>query len=990
MKVNLALHKWRGWSRGEGLLAAGDRVSYDFPATMDMRPYDCITVETEGTGESALQLDILLYPLPSGRPEFPEKVTASIALPPKGGKLHIPYCMFDHSMLVCAHMKYISRMELELRREDKKEKKEGADEIKIEHISLSKAGDFRVELPRPSKAGAAGEGLTWEILLENETEKARYITAAEQKSGRESVPLDYPHKIVLGPMESRTVTIRARIPYDFPENGYEARTLKWLPDGDGEKLQSTTLYAVRKCPHPFLIHTQAGWERLRNRLGSDASLQTDFDAAYAQPAAGWKAPAPYDGREYVYDSACQDDFLKTAVAWQITQNQGCLEKLLDFFRGFLDEEKGYLATEYPYFQAIRSLDEYGKGKFPVRHACSAGWVQEGEFMTKIAIAYDLLYDRPEFTPKMHEAMEKCMRNYMDFVSWRLTDGDGNNFQLAEASAALYFACLLQDQPMIHRFLAGTNGLYELIGSVLSDDGSYFEGTSNYMKLAADILLHAAIACENLGLNLKDQIVPASHDRYVIHAPWAMRNNIDGSVPPFLGMSFERTTPTGRPVRRLKDYFDNLLRLLTPEGILFSANDSNEKNLVQTMELAYYLYRDANYLQIAGLEGHRDILYGSHMLEDDAYEAGSRSHLNTGNGYGVLRERKDHYSQVVMKFGQHGGYHGHYDRLSLVSFIKDNRTFHNMEFSWYGYPSFLFKMWVQSSLAHNMVVVDRRMQEPAACECILFADGPEYKAVCAQTLSRWSDPPYGGQTPYLQSFPDEKCVQEGRYVLMPENRREQGDIGTYSEPVFQRRLVILAEGCCYVWDYEEAEHSHSFDCFYHPFGRMEAKGMRQTGHTDYLDEDPFGSAQFIRDCHWYSGEGTVKLSFENNQEKVNPNDIIDFTKYSELYGIYPQKGKVMVGRYPRRSDTFAAGENCRSENLLGDPCKKAVAFCQEGSSAKFITALEIGSTPGKIRSIICCGYEQIEVCMQDGTRREIAVKGMDQRTDRNITVSYRRI
>ena len=43
----------------------------------------------------------------------------------------------------------------------------------------------------------------------------------------------------------------------------------------------------------------------------------------------------------------------------------------------------------------------------------------------------------------------------------------------------------------------------MIGTVFSDDGSYFEGATNYVRLAAEILLHCANACENYGLNLKD-------------------------------------------------------------------------------------------------------------------------------------------------------------------------------------------------------------------------------------------------------------------------------------------------------------------------------------------------------------------------------------------------------------------------------------------------------------------------------------------------------
>lgn len=138
------------------------------------------------------------------------------------------------------------------------------------------------------------------------------------------------------------------------------------------------------------------------------------------------------------------------------------------------------------------------------------------------------------------------------------------------------------------------------------------------------------------------------------------------------------------------------------------NDSNEQNLVPVMELAYYVYRDSNYLKIAELNGHENLLYGKHMLWGTAYEPGVESELITGNGFAILREAGEEIVQAVMKYGQHGGYHGHYDRLSLVSLMKGNKTFHNQEFTWYGYDSFLFKMWVQTSVAHNMVVVDRRM------------------------------------------------------------------------------------------------------------------------------------------------------------------------------------------------------------------------------------------------------------------------------------------
>lgn len=975
MTRELPLSEWEGWEERAGTLTTQRAAVYDFPHTADIREFDGmkLKINEDAAPPAPLWLTVTLIPLASGRPEFIKETKAHICLPPYCRAAYVPYSAFDSGELVGAYRKYISKIRLELKAEDNNEA-----ELVISRIALEKEGDFQAEAPAASQTGDIGERLEWKVRLENDTELPRFITVTEKRSGRESISLEYPTLVKLSPKETKELTVSACLPENIPAGGYEARTLEWIPDGDGSKRRSVTLYASRRIEHPFILHTKKGWERLTESLKTDQTLYQRFESEYQQAAESWEVPRPYQGKEYVYESPSQDMFLKTVVAWKATGKQAYFDKLIQYIEGFLDEENGYLATEFSYFQCVESRDEYAKGTFPVRHAVSAGWVQEGEFMTKLAIAYDLLYDCPQFTEDMHSRMEACMRNYMEFVSWRLTDGDGNNFQLAESSAALYFACLLQDRPMIDRFLSGNNGLYELIGSVLSDDGGYFEGASNYIRLAADILLHITIACENYGLNLKDMRVDASHDKYVIHAPWATPRSM-----PFLGMSFERALPVQRPVRKLKDFTDNLLSLLTPEGILFSANDSNEQNLVPVMEIAYYLYRDSRYLPILKAHGHNGILYGSHMIPEEDTMSGRKSRLNTGNGYAILRETKNGFIQAVMKYGQHGGYHGHYDRLSLVSLIRDGKTLHNMEFSWYTYSSFLFKMWVQTSLAHNMVAVDRRMQEPSVCQCIYFEDRDDFQAVCAQTVSRWCDPPYGGQTPYLWKFPEEKCEKEGRFILPPKEARRQGDIGEYSEPVFQRRLIVLLEGCCFIWDYEKADHSHSFDCFYHPFGTAKAEGVKEERFTEYLDENPYGAAQFIRSCHWYRSKGTVKLTFENHQKRVNPNDIIDFAEKTQLYGIFPQEGEVMIGRYPHRQDSFAAGENCGHRELLQQPCKKAVAFHQEGTAARFITAIQIGESP--IDSISCDSYEKIGIHMRDGSRRELRVTGMDCENTEEISV-----
>ena len=984
MKEILRMDNWSGLEFNannlSGLLREGKRAVYDFPRTIDVRNYDVISLEVEVTGITDLWLEAKLIPLCIARPEFIAETSASLLIPPvRCSHIEIPFSIFHYRHMADAHLKYISSIELLFRSGSEGEDKA----ICIREIAFSKAGDFHAYAEVASAAGEADEEVHYRITLENEKDAIRYVSIGKEWYGKEIIPFAFPKKIILAPMEKQTLIIKAYIQKAIPIGGWEQHMVEFIPDGDGSKKQRVELYAARKGEHPFILHKEKEWNRLKKHLSKDKKMKSHFIETYEKTANEWEVPLPHSGKEYVYPSVSQENFLNTVIAWKVTEHVDYEKKILDYIKGFLDEQLGYFSTAYSYFVFIELPEEYAKGDFKVHRACSAGWVQEAEFMAKIAIAYDLLYDNPALTPTMHMEMEKCMRSYMDFTSWRLTDGDGNNFQIAEASAALYCAFMLQDYPMIHRFLDGKNGLKDLIASVFSDDGSYFEGASGYMRLTAELFLRACMACENFGINLKDEIIPAAYDTPVIHSPWALK--------PFLGMSFDKTMPSCVPIRRLKSYFDNLLLLLSPKGILFSAGDSNEQNFIAVMEMAYYLYRDARYLEVTKLARHHDLLYGIHMIETEEFVLGKTSCLNTGNGFAVLRDCPKHdketVTQAVLKFGQHGGYHGHYDRLSLLSFMRNNQTFHNMEYAWYGYDSFLFKMWVQTSIAHNMVVVDGRMQEPTACKCIYFEDQDEFHAVCAQTISRWSDPPYGGQTPYPMRFPEEKCRQEGRFLLSADVPRKQGEIGEYSDPVFQRRLVVLAESCCFIWDYEEADEVHTYDCLYHSMGKVEVNNLVLKEKTKYFDRNPYGAGQFIRDCHWYDPCGTVKLVFKNDQKRVNHNDIIDFVSNAELYRLYPDCGTVMIGRYPKKQDIFTEEEAVQLENIMQESCKKTISFRHKGKSAKFITALEIGSCEGMISEISCESYEKIVIKKKDGNVRELCVRGMDCRGNEDIKVSY---
>ena len=374
--------------------------------------------------------------------------------------------------------------------------------------------------------------------------------------------------------------------------------------------------------------------------------------------------------------------------------------------------------------------------------------------------------------------------------------------------------------------------------------------------------------------------------------------------------------------------------------------------------------------------------------DHVYPAYAQNVLfQTAAGVGILRDGK---AQAVLKFGGHGGYHGHYDRLSLASYmnLRDDTTFHNNEYAWFGYGSFLFKMWVQTSMAHNMTVVDGRMQKPSQCECVYYEENQTFRAVCAQTVTEWIEPPYGGQTPYPYVFPEEKCAVEGRMILQPDKPRKQGDIGEYSEPVFQRRLLVLFHGYCIVWDYLEGQQEHRYDCLYHPSGKIDRKNWEECGFQNAeeyacFSEDAFGSGQFIQNCYTVPVEGTVCLRFHEGQLRVNDNDIMDHMPESSVWRAWPQSGDVTVGRYPHREDTFTEESRRAASGYLDKPLKKTVSFTVRGRQACFATLIEGGRTAERVQAVCCGDFQFLTVTEHDGKAWSFFVTGM---TDRGAAVS----
>lgn len=964
-----------------GFLHFGESINYDFPNTVDCREYDGIAFDILLPVRGEVEFQITILPLKIARPEFFPKTEAKVTAYGEGMvHVEVDFHQFDYLKMVGAFLKYVSSIQLCCTPKAINDFK--YDGITMKNVCLKKLGDFHIYSNIVSKMGDPGAPVSYEITLENETEEELHVKLYQERYARETMLLDCPEFVILQPLGKKEVHIKVIMTEDIPLGGYEEAYIRAVPNGNAAKSQSITLTTSRRRNHPYLMHTEEGWQKVREKIERN---KDDLEACgnnYIKVAEEWEVPVPSSSVTYVYPAYSQNPLRDTAIAWKLTGKKAYALKCVEYLRGLVDDKDGYLATEYSYFQFIESYDEYEKADHKVRRACSAGWIQEAEFFIQLTIVYDLLCDSGYLEDTIHRGLEKIFQNYMYFTGWRLTDGDGNNFQIAEMTAGLFCAYLLQDYHWIQRFIYGENGFCDLLSSVLYDDGVYFEEATSYMRLTAEVLFEVANGSQNFGINLKDMLVPACYDKHILHSPWAMRETWSEDGKPFLGMSFQRFQLVTNPVRTIKQYYDVLLLLLNNKGVMLSMNDSNEHYFYEVFERAYYLFRDERYAAVIKLAPSRSLIYGVEDLPKTDYELGKECLLLTAAGLGVLRGEdtlngKVRKSQAVLKFGPHGGYHGHFDRLSLQSFIKEDDTFHNMEYTWYGYDSFLFKMWVQISVAHNMVTVDLKMQEPVLCEPVLYYNGKGFQAVCAQTTSRWSDPPYGGQTPYLLKFPEEKCNREGRYILTPETPREQGGIGEYTDPVFQRRLLILTEGYCLIWDYERSDKEHDFDCLYHPKGSVEVTDGRLLSTTERFCEDPYGAGQFVTNCNWYQVKGTAHLHFENNESQEPSNNVLSSPAYIDIYRAYPQEGTVVIGKFPEKDDTFTAEDIATHKDHMNSSSKKTVSFRVRGREARLVTVLETGQSKGHIRKVTANVYNQITIEQEDGVLREFTVSGMEQ-------------
>ncbi|WP_258881617.1 heparinase II/III family protein [Paenibacillus sp. sptzw28] len=859
----------------------------------DLRDWHGLELEVELQADGLLELKAEVGLLVNKSP-LPEKVEFAAAQCLISGhgrhSVTIPLHQFDDKKSLSGKWKFVRSIRISGEwKADVSADDALKEPFKLLRMELRRRQAVHISAPIRSIAAPGGGKAEYDVTVHNCTGREQPVSFNCEKYGWEtmSVKLDPPF-LILEPWESKKLRVSVNVPEKVAPGGHERQKITAVPGGLGAAADVLELFTLRSLPHPYIKMTEPEWNGVREKVQSHEWAR-ELLAMYEQRADQWMVPEIHIG-PYMFETHNSHEAENAAIAWKVTGRGEFGEKAALFLRRLADPEKGYPATGRTSHQEL---------------------VHEGELFKHAAVVYDLIYDSGLLSEEDHANVKRTFRLFIKLIDFALCKGGTSNWTLAEMIGALYCSQSLQDYEWMNRFLYGTGGFTDHLSKGTLDDGWWYECSVGYNLMAAGLFSEITQSCRPWGINLSDMWVPAHYYDQVT----------PGAKPDIDGLSLDIWGPSRMNYRSISQLWDSLLPFADYRGVLFGINDSAESKLPgisprgymdARFDLAYYLYRRPEYADVLLTceLADRDLLYAVPDLTQSESKPYLSSAYADNAGVAVLRSQTEGRApreqiQAVVKYGSHGGAHGHYDRVSLLSVMRYGRSFYNPENIWYHYHTFMYKFYVQNSLTHNMVVVDQKLQDPVEGRRLLFHSGRLFQACAVENKARWSHPPYGGWRVNGEKTFAERAWNEGRYVPVPEEAPDYSKRTAFTEPVLQRRMTVVTDDYVVLFDYLNGEEEHTYDSLFHCKGliALEADEKRHRGHTEQWNPDPLGSAQFITDCDWYDMAGPVKAGFEMGfgAEYDNRANRTAFNEDGPLkidhYTVWPPQLTMIVGTDP---------------------------------------------------------------------------------------------
>lgn len=783
----------------------------------------------------------------------------------------LPWTSFDSPQVVSGLLDNIQEVSIAARCEDQKPAT-----IALRNAQVIRAESVWLRAEQLGQSVKAGDTAQYTVTVGNCINQQQAVTLSFESSGFEAMsPTVTPRTLELPPGATADVVVSVKVPQRVPPGGHETQTLHAIADGIADPTATIRFITASRIEHPFILHTKGEWDEIRQNVKNDDWAKVAANG-YIEQARKWNPPKVANNGQWLYrvNYPVQDGLMAEAIAYQLTFDPQYAQKARQFLLEFSDPQAGYPKTH---------------------RAVSQASVQEGEFFQRIGWAYDLVAQSDLFTDADRAQIERTLRlraqpssNYGNNIS---------NWTVAALCGDLYCALAVEDLSAAHSILYNPGGLIDQLTQGTLDDGWWYECSISYNVWCATEFSQAAIAMRPWGVDM-------------VHAafPGAFRpNDVTPAEKELYGMSKARWGPIMHNNMRIKRLWDALPPMLDYRGIMFGLNDSSERKVGgASMDIAYWLYHDPAYAAVIRNGGTRDLLYGVPDLPEKGPDLSHACAYADNSGVAVLRSQAPGRPQAqqieaVLHYGDHGWFHGHFDQADLLHLSRYGRSFFNPEQIWYGYPNFMYKFYVQTSVNHNMVIVDQKQQEPVPTQRVLFHTGPLMQVCAVQNNARWSNPPYGGMRYDDKTTFAEKSFGEGRSVPIPENAPAYGAVTGYTEPVLQRRLMIVTDDYVVLADYLKAEHEHTFDSLLQmkSFQGIEAADKKLVRHAGQWNPDPLGSAQFVTDCDWYDVTAPARSRFEfrwgpgGDSPGTNEPGVLKM----DVHTLWPAKQQIMLGTPP---------------------------------------------------------------------------------------------
>lgn len=765
-----------------------------------------------------------------------------------------------------------------------------------------------------SRSAKAGETINYPFELKNYTEEERTYKLSIYKP--RLLASEYSLKkelVVLEPKGLYHGVLSVKVSDRIPVGGYEEAVLEII-NNDSKIPERLEFITVRSKPHPYLLVTDELLEEAKAKIDNHQWARENFDEL-VEDARTYNIPKRevvtkrrntrvWDSFNYTV-STTEKIFEKTLI-WKLTGDTTLRNQVVQFVRDVCDTDEGYVT---------------------IGAATTGVQIHEGKFFLYLAAICDVLYGEDILSETDQENIALTFRHFIELQGEEMSGEAIMNHQTGALVGSLLATLFMEDMVALDHVMNSEGGLKDQFTKGTMPDGWWFESTPNYSYLIVGMLTLTAQAFENYGWNFYDRRFPVKFKS----------KDFENAKEGYTGMKFDIWGPMSRSTIGLEDMYTGHIPMMDEKAQVVSNNDSKITAPKPFYELAY---RHFPKQEIAWVLSHTDrkswqaLLYGVPAIPE-ASDPRSESAFSPNVGITALRAKtkdlgaEDRISAYV-KYGTHGGWHGHFDRTGLLALDRYGHKYFGTEMVWFGYGHAGYKECVQTSATHNMVIVDELQQEAVPSEQLLFHAGDLFQANVVQTNARWRKIPINN----LEKFPpwDDKAFDSD------------------FEPILQRRLTVVMDDYVFIADYMDAKQKHTYDWMLHPIGFEHIDGAVPNGkELDSLSSDKESPYKYFASAQWYNMKKGATAHFADGEMKL------------DVHTLWPKKTDALIANYPN------AGKH---QGIRNNPKRKTYGVRARGEKAVFLHVLEPFKDRSAIREISVSRTEEVTIELEDGRKQII--------------------